>query len=309
MRLLQYFGILFLVGVILFGGWLFYQEYREPLTALQNAIVRVTGVKQIELNRGKLPDNRYYSHVSLMSEEGSDIVFYISRPKTASVRKLPVIFVLGGWKVGLQTFDLIADPGEYILVIYRYGYTSEEWKSAGNKPAEVFRIRRAILAVPDRVVQALLWIATQNDVDKEAISLMGVSLGALFTPAIYHLADREGVALADGVIAFGGADLESLLVQNVLKNAIGAKVLAMMLHPLEPALHIPYVHQEILFINGTHDDKIPMESARRLHRLKPPPKKIVWLDTAHIQPNREEIVREVVEITTNWLELKGILKH
>ena len=138
---------------------------------------------------------------------------------------------------------------------------------------------------------------------------MGVSLGALFTPAIYHLADREGVVLADGVIAFGGADLESLLMQNVLKNLIGAKVLAMMLHPLEPALHIPYVHQEILFINGTNDDKIPIDSAKRLHRLKPPPKKIVWLDTEHIQPNREKIVRQVVEITTDWLQLKEILKH
>ena len=266
--------------------------------------VQIVDVVKKTLKPDFLPADREYAEVVLIPGEGRKIRFYISRPKKRMRRKLPVVFLLGGWRVNLDTFKLIPEPGEYILVIYRYGYRFDDWKNTENKAAEIFRVQNAILSLPRRVLSAVAWIVRQEGNETQQISLAGVSLGALFVPAIYHLANEEGIRLGKGVVAFGGADLERLFAHNIVKYPLAAKILAMMVHPIEPALHMPFLYQEMLFINATEDEKIPLESARLLHRLKPDPKKIIWLDTEHIQPSRQEIVRKVVDITMRWLEQK-----
>ncbi len=270
--------------------------------------VEIRKIEQTPFVSPHLPAHRSYRHIRLVPKEGRDIELFMSLPERKSDTPLPVVMVLGGWDVKRETLGLVSDPGAYILVVYRYGYGSDIWKKARNKAAEVFRVREAILSVPARVLEAIEWLRERKEVDKERVVVMGVSLGALFVPSLYHLAQRRGVVFPAGVIAFGGADLQRLISENIVRFPPVARVLATMLHPVEPSIHLPALYQPILFINGREDRLIPTLCARKLHAAKPEPKTVVWLETRHIQPDRKEIVQKVVEITTEWLLRNGILR-
>jgi len=302
-------SLLFLSFVVLGGalGWLLYQQWRDPLHAIDRGI-EISKVKEEPFVLPHLPVNRRYSHVVLQPEEGREIELFVSLPRYPSRSLLPVIMVLGGWDVKGDTLGLVPDPGAYILVVYRYGYGSDMWKGARNRLLEIFRIREAILSVPSRVLAAVKWLQEREDTDAKRVTLMGVSLGALFVPSIFHLAQERGVPLAAGVIAFGGADLKRLIRTNIVEFSPAAGVLAALLHPMEPSLHLSSLSQPMLLINGREDRLIPEICARELQRLKPEPKTVVWLDTRHIQPDREQIVKEVVDLTTRWLRERGLLR-
>ena len=302
-----------LVGVatlFTLGVWLICQNGQDAIHTIDRSSGKVTLLHDSVLSDADFPPNRIYRRIVLSTAHLGEIEAVISQPEKIT-EKIPLLLVMGGWEVGAKNFRLVRNPGEYLLVIYRYPYQPVDWKE-GMALREIFRIRKAIYSVPAQVLTLVDWFREQPYVDKRRISLLGFSLGALFLPSVYHLDAVRGDRLNAGVIAFGGADLKDILQTN-LKNintffrAPAASAAACLIRDLEPALHLPYMQNRFLIINASRDEMISPHSRELLIRLTPEPKTVVTLETGHIGTNKIELVQKVVEISTRWLIENGVL--
>ena len=303
------FVILFLMITVF---WLISHDDRDAIRAIDRSAGKVTLLHKSPLSDTNFPPKRVYRSIVLSTEHLGEIEALISKPERIT-EKLPVLLVMGGWEAGAKIFKLVANPGKYILAIYRYPYQPRDWKE-GMGLQEIVHIKKAIYSVPSQVLTLVDWFRKQPDVDKTRISLLGFSLGALFLPSVYHLDHVKGARLNAGVIAFGGADLADILRTN-LKNLNtffripAAYAAALMIRDLEPAVHLPHMKNRFLVINASKDKLISRHSRELLVRLTPEPKTVVTLETGHIGTNKVALVHQVVEISTRWLTERGVLKE
>lgn len=300
-----------LLSISIIGGLFLYEKFRDPLSVIDQPAGKVALLKEAVLENDNLPQKRDYRRILLSTAHLGDIEAVISRPEKIT-KKLPVLLVMGGWEVGAKNFKLIPEPGDYILVIYRYPYMPKNWKE-GASVQEVFRIRDAIYSVPSQVLALTDWLSGQAYVDKERISLLGFSLGALFLPSVYHLDAVTDKQLNAGVIAFGGVDIGDILQTNLrnvhtLLRTAAAQTAAFFIDAVEPLHHLPHMENEFLLINASKDEMMSRHSRELLIQLTPEPKNIITLDAGHIGANKVKLVEEVVGISTKWLTEKGILE-
>jgi dipeptidyl aminopeptidase/acylaminoacyl peptidase len=155
-------------------------------------------------------------------------------------------------------------------------------------------------------------VAEQNWSDEDRISITGFSFGALFVPAVFHLAAQNEVNIKYGVIAYGGTDIYSLLNTNMTNlsqplRTIISFMAATAIRGVEPALHAPYVRGEFLLINGNQDHQIPADSWQELHRLIPEPREIVILNEDHMHPRKTDLTKRLVQMSREWLLEKGVV--
>lgn len=218
---------------------------------------------------------------------------------------------MGGLEVDADIFRLIHDPGENIYVIFKYPYTPEYWYE-DTPIVEVPVIRKSMLSVPSQALTLHQWVSKQPWSEKERVTFAGFSFGAMFMPAIYHLADSHDEVLNPAVIAYAGADISDLLYTNMGKIdspwcSLGAWLGETAIYAIEPARHLPYMNNEFLLINGTRDHQISTYSWKKLHRLIPQPKTVVILDEGHMHPRKPELTKKLVKISREWLRKRGLI--
>lgn len=224
----------------------------------------------------------------------------------------PVLVILGGLEVGRDSLRYVEFHGPNALVAYAYPQPTRDLYE-GHPLLRAGRIRRAALAVPSQVCALVDWIRRQAWADPARVSLLGYSFGAMFVPSSARLAQARNLSLHALVMAYGGADLPRLLAANAdLRPAwlrpLAARVVGALLHPLEPALHLPHLRGEALFITGLRDIRVPLPLARRMQSLKPEPKSILDLDEGHMHPSRPEVNRCIVAASQAWLAEKGAME-
>jgi esterase/lipase len=140
----------------------------------------------------------------------------------------------------------------------------------------------------------------------QKIIIVGVSFGAIFVPATYHLAKNNNVLLSNCVLAYAGADLYEIFL-NAFKNyKIFKKPLAFfaneLFKDLDPKYHLNYITSKMLIINGMNDEYIPKKSVELLQKNAPSNKTIINLDSKHIQPEKNSLLNKVEDITLKWIE-------
>jgi hypothetical protein len=304
-------AILLSLMLILIGSWATWEHHRDPIRAIDKHPGKVALALDSLLASNLPSPSRTYRQIILNTEHIGDIEALISRPVVIPNQGLPVVIILGGLEIGIQNFQLIPDPGNNIIIIYRYPYSPRYWYD-GAAVNQIPIIRRSVLSVPSQVVTLKKWVDQQTWAEEERTSIIGYSFGALFIPAVYHLATCKKVNLQPGVIAYAGADIFDLLKTN-LKNlsqpfrTMVAWIASTAIYPVEPALHLPYMNNEFLIINGTKDHQVSEYSWRKLHRLVPEPKKIIILDEGHMHPNKPELTMKLVQISQKWLLEKGVI--
>ncbi|MBL7032858.1 MAG: hypothetical protein ISR91_01820 [Candidatus Delongbacteria bacterium] len=293
---------LLLLLIIIWAGW---ERTRDPLAALDRdaGLVSVLQDSAFQLDVTTAP--RSYRQVVLTTERLGEITVSFSLPLEIPTGGLPLIVVLGGLEIGEANFEMIDDPGANIIAIYHYPYSPEYWYAA-TTISDIPLIRRAVLQVPAQVATLIEWAGTADWIDAERISVTGYSFGAMFLPALYHLAEGNNLRLGPGVIAYAGTDIGSLLHANLVdiqepERTLLAWLAATAIFPLEPAAHLPHLSNEFLLINGTSDHQIPEESWRRLHQLTPEPRRVIILDAGHMHPRKPDLTRKLVNISRDWL--------
>ena len=66
---------------------------------------------------------------------------------------------------------------------------------------------------------------------------------------------------------------------------------------LAPELWVPQVApRPVIMINALDDERLPREAVEALYASAREPKEQIWLTGQHIQPNRQEVVRQLVDV-------------
>jgi hypothetical protein len=296
-------GLSVLVLVLASAAAVIWQLARDPLAALPR-VASEASPHTVERERA---DGREWRRVHLKVEGPGDVELQISLPDPLPAQSLPVIFVLGGLNTGAHSVRHLPEAGSNVLVGY-------DWPIPRRVPREITalwmlpEVCRRILFVPGEVSAALRWIAAQPWADRERVTLVGLSLGALAAPAVQHVAAAEGVAINWTVLGYGGAPLGVLLAHHPRVRSGWLRPLLragadLLLRPLEPAHHLPYLKGVFLVLGGTDDALIPEEAARQFAALTPEPKTVYWIEGTHlgIGGDQDALLAEVIDKTVQWL--------
>jgi hypothetical protein len=146
--------------------------------------------------------------------------------------------------------------------------------------------------------------------DRQRMSLLGYSLGAMFVPVTQEKARANEIGIKTSILAFGGADLGRIIatvfhVETPALREIVALLAAALLHPVEPRYFLGRMTGEVLVVNAREDEMIPRESAALMTLLTPEPKWIVTVEGEHIDPRDPATLRRVVDVTKAWLIERG----
>ena len=307
-------GLLWIILVLIFvlGSWIVWEQNSDVLSDIDIDAGKVELLLNTPYNVSFQDGNkRTYRYIRLKTENLGNIEAFISMPKVISGKGLPVVLIMGGLEVDAKIFKQIQDPGDNIYVVYKYPYTPEYWYE-GTPIVEMPIIRKSLLQVPSQALTLYQWILQQSWTDKERVTFTGYSFGAMFIPAIYHLADTHKEELNPGIIAYGGADISDLLYTNMNKvseplRTFGAWFGEQLIYSLEPSHHLAYMNNEFLLINSTKDHQISTYSWKKLHSLVPQPKTVVILDDGHMHFRKPELTRKLVKISSEWFRKRGLI--
>ncbi len=304
-RLLALGFLLLLLGIgAAWLGWQ-YELRRDPMALLDRGPLayRLAAEESSEATT-QAGELRVFRHITLDAGLANPVRFTVSLPGNTH-GPLPAVLILGGLEIGRESLGYLAHHGHNALVAYQYPGEGAAWYE-GAWMRRIPAMRRAALEVPAQVDVILAWMSDQTWVEPERISVMGYSFGAAFLPACLRVAQAHGRSLGPTVVAYGGADLPSLLEVNVdlqprwLRRAV-ARLLALALRPLEPARHGPHLRGTFLFINGRRDALIPPANALALQASVPGPHRVVWLEAGHMNPGDPLLLAQIIRLSRNWL--------
>ena len=87
------------------------------------------------------------------------------------------------------------------------------------------------------------------------------------------------------------------------RGAAAAWGLALLFADLEPARWIGRVApRPVLFVNGERHELVGEATARLLHARAGEPKAVVWIDSAHMRPEADALLIDLVERARRWFE-------
>jgi hypothetical protein len=299
--------------VVLTMIWSLGERRRDPISVLDPGISDLKVCHDSAYSDPIVPVPRQYHDLTFISATTDTVHIVLSLPDPLPAGSLPVMVILGGLEIGRESMAYITNPGQNVLIVYQYPYHPRYWYD-GAAITQIPVIRHAVLIVPAQVVEVIQWLRRQSWTDSTRVSILGYSFGALFVPAVYHLAYEKHFRLAPGVIAYGGADVFRLLNTN-LKNIAQpwrfpvAWLAATAIYAADPAHHLPYMHNEFLIINGNRDHQIPEYCWKKLDALTPEPKTVIILDEGHMHFRKPELTRRLVVISQKWLYEQGIINQ
>jgi hypothetical protein len=304
--LLGMIGLLLIVAIVL-GLWL---AIRPPLPAiLKNTQVELVALRQEPSN------GREFHHVTLHGREVGDIGVVVSLPRPMpNDSSLPLVVLLGGLLTAEDNLRYMPDVGQNIVLAYDWpipAYFPEyPWGVARQTPI----IYRQQNQIPGQIAAATQWTQANYPVDNNRISLVGLSLGALFTPAIQRVTQHKGIPVRWTVLAYGGAPISAIIqTQTDLGPEFPDTVTGFFAHLLtrtvSPEQHLPYLQGQFLVIHGTNDEYVPLEAAYKMQDLTPQPKTIFVVEGGHVGPEEDQLhlLELVADITTLWLLNAGAI--
>jgi hypothetical protein len=264
---------------------------------------KVPIVKEISKTNFEDLSSRKYEDIILDDNLAQEIKFSISYPKELKKNE-NVLILLDGLETGRNSLKYIPHPPNYILIGYEFPQALQRLR---NKSVlfHLYSTRKAAMCVPIQLLCIVKWIEKQPWYNNKNVDIIGVSFGAIFVPATYHLAEKNNIDLGLGIIAYGGAGLYDIFYANLKKHKILRIPLAYLAYltfkPLDPVFHLPYIHGKFLIINGLKDKSIPFKAAKKLQELTPEPKTIINLDTEHMSPEKQALINRVVNLSLKWL--------
>jgi fermentation-respiration switch protein FrsA (DUF1100 family) len=236
----------------------------------------------------------------------------LGNPKIAgNVRRYPAIILLGGKATGKYAIDYAIDIEDVIIIAPDYPYEPRASYTLLQFLSDVPEIRQAFMDMIPSVMLVTDYLSRREDVDSSKIVLLGYSFGAPFVPVLIANDRRPAVA----AIVYGGGNLGSLIRHNVaryegsLAGWFVGGLAAFLLHPLAPMRYIEHVSPTpLVMINGTHDEQVPRENTEALYDAAREPKKIVWLESHHVNPRNVKLTRRIIKVLKSELIRLNVLE-
>lgn len=247
-------------------------------------------------------DGQRSDAVRLTSDTGLEIFFRVIRDdETEGV--LPVLLVLGGHRTGSDAVELFGNVSDRAVVGIDYPYEGPE-KVKGFVPIArtIPLARQAILDIVPAVSLVLDWLLEQDWVDKQNIVIVGASLGVPFATSAAARDER----ISSVMLVHGAADtrlwLETQVARRIdhkyLHYPLGTFLYWVAYGPVfDTGERISAVSpRPVLIVGARNDERTPAGQAELLFDSAGEPKRLRFTEGQHIQPNRREIIEELLLI-------------
>lgn len=240
--------------------------------------------------------------VRLTSDSGMEIFFRVIRDDAAE-GALPVLLVLGGHRTGSDAVELFGNVQNRAVIGIDYPYDGPE-KVKGFVPiaTAIPLARRAILDAVPAVSLVLDWLVEQDWVDKRNIVIVGASLGVPFATRAAARDER----ISSLMLVHGAADtrlwLETQVARRIdqefLHYPLGTFLYWVAYGPVfDTGEHISAVSpRPVLIVGARNDERTPAGQAELLFESAGEPRRLRFTEGQHIQPNRSEIIDELLYI-------------
>ena len=285
------------------------QPGRDSLAALPHGAGPATATKISHQALHK--DGRLIQQYTIQDSVLGPIGLVVSLPDPLPDRPLPIVVVLGGLGSGLKNIRNVPPVGDNVVVGY-------DWPIPRKLPRGIDLFWQApvlydrVFRVPGQIAMVVEWVAGQPWAERDRISLLGFSLGAVAAPASQRLLEAQGLRVGWTVLAYGGANVANILEHHPKIRPDWARPLVgwlaeRLFRPLDPAEHLPYLSGRFLLIGGTDDGLIPEHSAQLMRDLTPEPKTIVLLSGQHMGVGKAQtaLFGQILEVTEDWLMDQG----
>lgn len=248
--------------------------------------------------------------VTVEGTSGLRISLAIRRPaEHAPGVKRALFLVLGGHERGKGAGALIGDTRGAIFASLEYPYDGNHRAKGLAVLAEVPAIRRALFDTPPAVQLALDYLLARPDVDLERVELVGASFGTPFAT----IAAARDTRITRLWLAHGGGDVWALIDRG-LEKEIGNRYLRWpVTHLANTLANGPNFTPEqwiaqvaprpVVMLNATDDEKIPRRSVEILYAAAGAPKELVWLPGLHMQGNRPDVLRQLIDAVMQRADL------
>ena len=255
----------------------------------------------------RLAGNQRSSFMTIESDSGLAVRARVIRPEMPETT-LPVLIVLGGHRTGSDAVDLFGDVGERVVVAMDYPYDGPEKVRGVVQIAETLPLaRQAFRDTPPAVSLVIDWIVDQPWADREQIVIIGASLGVPFATLI---AARD-TRISGTLLVHGAANnLEWLEVQVARRNdaRILHRPLATLIHwaaygpTFDTAHNVARISpRPVVVIGARADERTPPEQTQALFDAALEPKVLRWTGGRHVQPNRPDVIAELLAIADEEL--------
>lgn len=255
------------------------------------------------------------SWITLTSTSGLKVacgVVVPHQPAGTLNRKYPAVIVLGGNATGKNAVRYAFDIDDVVIVSPDYTYEPRRSYSVMEFLGDLPDIHGAILDMIPSVMLALDYLERRGDVDMSKVVMMGYSFGAPFVPIVMVNDARPAVA----AMVYGGGDMESLIRHNVGRYenpfvaGLAGVLSGVLLRPLEPLRHVGRISpRPVLMINGSDDEQVPRSNVEMLYEAAGQPKKLVWLDSKHVNTRNIALTVKILQTLREELEKLGTLKR
>lgn len=240
--------------------------------------------------------------VRLNSTSGLQVSFRVIRDATVEAPQ-PVLMVLGGHRTGSDAVELFGDVGSRVIVGVDYPYDGpDKIRGALNIARTIPLARQAFLDTTPAVSLILDWLVQQTWVDKSRIVIVGASLGVPFAAS----AAARDPRITGMMLVHGAAD-NRLWLQAQVARRIETRFLHYPLSTvlywlaygpvLDTSKHVAALApRPVLIVAARNDERTPAGQAELLFEAADEPKRLRFTDGQHIEPNRKDIIAELLQI-------------
>lgn len=299
---------LLLRGFVVVAGLL--ALYLLELTASQQVYFIERRGELVEIAAGEVEhaDSRIAQNLTLTSSSGLSVDVRAVRPAASESRPVPVLLLAGGQRTGKYAADVARDSGKVAFVAIDYPYHGPGKINGIRQSLLGLRaLQRGVLDTPPAILLTIDWLAAQPWADARQIELVGVSLGVPFM-AIAGALDES----IPRVWLVQGAGDNVAWVENALPSRIeGAftrrlAARALLLFGYGASLDTPMwvsniSPRPVIVVSSRNDEFVPAGAALADADL-PENAEIIWTESRHIRPSRQDIVGELMQIVQARLE-------
>jgi dienelactone hydrolase len=299
LKLLKYAVIALVAVIVIALAWLRWESHQPRVEYWQERHGQLVAIAAEE---STTPHGQLTETLTLGSDSGLQVLTRVIRDRQTN-GKLPVLIVLGGHRTGSDAVDLFGYVGERVVIGIDYPYEGpEKVKGVRQTLSTIPLARQAFRDTVPAVSLVLDWVVEQPWADADRIIVVGASLGVPFAAA----AAAQDSRIRGAVLVHGAAD-NRLWIEAQVARRIDTGLLhyplSVVLHwlaygpSLDTSKHIAGIApRPVVIIGATHDERTPAGQTELLYALAGEPKRLRFTNSAHVEPDRPEIVAVLLQM-------------
>jgi len=290
------------LGLIVFIGSLAFRAGTDPtpvMAARKGTLARATVINRIE------SPVAVCERVRLVSSSGLEVELRLRRPRTKE--PLTTVVLIGGHATGSRSIELIPPSQDVVVAALSYPFEGDGRVKGFDVVRALPRLQAAIRDTVPATGLVVEYLIGLPFVDAERLEYVGVSLGAIFGPAITSFERR----FRRTWIVHGAGEL-AVLINSAFEDDFSQPLRGWIVALTQRLVHAEHfaperwagsiASDELVFINTKDDERMPIDSILALHVAAREPKEIIWIGGQHVEPHRRDELGRLIDVVFGRIE-------